>query len=133
MSWKTKNFTLLKVALIFLCCLGLLVYITGMIDYIPQLRVSAQSPDGELIVSVYQQRLFPRPFFPRMGAFARITDRNGNLLYEEVIYHDDDWDDSVGSAFNKIAFEVNKIHISPGVYDPNKIFVIDRSDLALKK
>lgn len=109
MNWKIKNSTLLKISLISVCCLGLLIYVTGLIDYIPQLRVSAQSPDGELIVSVYQQRLFPRPFFPRMGAFARVTDRNGNLLYEEVIYHDDDWDDTVGSAFNKIAFEANKI------------------------
>lgn len=133
MNWKFKNFTFLKVSLILICCLSLLIYVTGMIDYIPQLRASAQSPDGKLIVSIYQQRLFPRPFFPRMGAFARVTDRNGNLLYEKVIYHDDDWDDTVGNAFNKITFEANEIRISPGVYEPNKPFVINESDLALKK
>lgn len=133
MNWKIKNSTLLKVSLISICCLSLLIYITGLIDYIPQLRASAQSPDGKLIVSVYQQRLFPRPFSERMGAFARITDRNGNLLYEEVIYHDDDWDDTVGNAFNKITFEANEIHISPGAYDSSKIFIINKSDLALKK
>ena len=133
MKWKIKKSRLLKIVLISICCLGLLTYITGMIDYIPQLRASAKSPDGELTVSVYRHRLFPRPFFPRMGAFARIINRNGDLLYEKVIYHDDDWDDTVGNAFNKIDFEANEIRISPGAYDPNKPFIINESDLVLKK
>ncbi|MEQ1643317.1 MAG: hypothetical protein ABL959_07755 [Pyrinomonadaceae bacterium] len=133
MNWKVKKFTLLAASLLLACLLGLLIYLTGLIDYIPQLRASAQSPDGELSVSVYQKRMTPRPFFARMGAYVQIIDQKGALVYKKEIYHDDDFDDTVGVAFKDIVFEGDEIRIGPGVYIPNKYFIIKRSELGLKK
>ncbi len=107
---------------------GLIIYAMGLHDYIPRLRASAVSPDGAFIVKVYEKRLIPRPLFPRMGATAEVYDRGGNLVYEKLIYNDDDWDDTV-SGFNQISFEGDEIHIGPGAYDPNKIHVIKMTDL----
>ncbi len=109
--------------------IGLIIYTLGLLDYIPRLRASAISPDGRLTVKVYKKRLSSRPFFPRMGASAEVYDSRGNLVYDNLIYHDDDWDDTVGQAFNQISFEGDEIHIGPGVYDPKKGWVIKRSDL----
>ena len=122
-----KWFIVLSVALI--CGVGLLVYVTGFLDYIPRLRASAKSPDGSLTVRIYQQRIIPRPFFARMGATAKIYNNQGNLIFEKEIYHDDDWDDTVGTAYNKIEFVGEEIRIGPGPYDPNKPYVIRKSDL----
>lgn len=108
---------------------GLIIYAMGLLDYIPQLRASAVSPDGALTVKVYERRLSPRPLFARMGASAKVYDNRGNLVYDNLIYHDDDWDDTVGQAFNQISFEGDEIHIGPGVYDRNKDWIIKRSDL----
>ena len=110
-------------------CVGLFVYVTGLHDYIPRLRASAKSPDGMLTVAVYQKRLMPRPFFPRMGATAKIYDRNGNLIYERIIFNDDDWDDTVGNAFKEISFVDDEIRIGPGFYAPEQIYVIKKSEL----
>ncbi len=112
----------------FASTVGAIIYIMGLYDYIPQLRASAVSPDGRFSVKVYQKRLMPRPFFPRMGATAEVYDRSGNLIYEKLIYNDDDWDDAV-SGFNEISFESNEIHIGPGAYNPDNIHKIKISDL----
>jgi hypothetical protein len=85
-----------------------------------------------MTVTVYQQRLMPRPFFPRMGAIVKVYDRRGKTIYENTIFHDDDWDDTLGDAFNKIDFEGDEIRITPGSYDRNKAYVIRRSDLTLR-
>jgi len=102
-------------------------------DFIPRLRASAKSPDGALTVKVYQVRLMPRPFFPRMGAVAKVYDRNEEIVYENIIFHDSDWDDTLGSAFNKISFEGDEIHIGPGFYDSSQVYVIKKSDLRMQK
>jgi len=90
MNPQSKKRQLIIIALTLICCVGLIVYMTGLLDYIPRLRASATSPDGELTVMVYRKRLMPRPVFPRMGAIAKVYDRSGNLVYENIIFHDDD-------------------------------------------
>lgn len=132
MKRKSSKIWLVIPAIILVVCAGL-IHFTGLLDFIPSLRVSAKSPDGELTVMVYQQRLSPRPFFPRMGAIAKVYDRNENLVYENIIYHDDDWDDTVGTAFNQIDFQEGEIHIRPGAYDKNKAYIIKKADLKMKK
>lgn len=108
---------------------GLVGYAMGLHEFVPQLRARANSPDGELTVEVYQKRLFPRPIFPRMGAVAKIYDRRGTLVYEKLIYGDDDFDDTVGSSYNKISFEGDEIRIGPDPYQPAKNFVVKKSEL----
>ncbi len=132
MSFNRRNtikITAILMAAIF--CFLLIKYM-GLMDFIPQLRASAESPDGNFKVYVYQKRLFPRPIFPRMGATAKVYDKDGNLIFNEIIYHDDDWDDTVGEAYNKISFQGDEIHISPGVYAPKKSYVIKNSTLGKK-
>lgn len=109
--------------------IGLIIYAMGLHDYIPRLRASTVSPDGAFVVKVYEKRLFPRPLFPRMGATAEVYDSRGNLVYENLIYNDDDWDDTVGNSFNQISFVGDEIHIGPGAYDPNQIHIIKMSNL----
>lgn len=121
--------TIICVFIILVSFFGLISNAMGLHDYIPRLRASKTSPDGTLTVKVYEKRLSPRPLFPRMGAIAKVYDRSGNLVYENLIYSDDDWDDTVGSAFNRISFEDDEIHISPGAYDPNKHYIIKKSEL----
>jgi hypothetical protein len=111
------------------CGLGLLIYITGAVDYIPKVRASAMSPDGHLVVTVYERRITPRPIFPSMGAYVRVTDRNGKRLFQDWVYEDDDWDDTVGYSYNEIKFDGDEIRIGPDPYNPNKVFTIRRSDL----
>jgi hypothetical protein len=130
---RYKKQILLIVALALVCGVGLIVYVTGLLDYIPRLRASAQSPDGELTVRVYQQRLAPGPVFARMGAVAKIYDRGGNLVYEDIIFHDDDWDDTVGDAYKRITFEGNEILIGPGFYDSRRAYIIRKADLRVPK
>lgn len=131
MRYKKRLFLIVALTLAF--GVGLIVYATGLLDYIPRLRASAQSPDGELTVQVYQQRLAPGPVFARMGAVAKVYDRGGTLVYEEVIFHDDDWDDTVGSAYKRITFEGDEILIGPGFYDSRRAFVIRKADLRKHK
>jgi hypothetical protein len=78
---------------------------------------------------IYQKRLEPRTLFPRTGAIARVYDGRGNLLHENIIFHDDDWDDTVGDAFKRISFEGDEIRIGPGFYDVSQGYVIRKSDL----
>jgi hypothetical protein len=106
-----------------------LVFLTGALDFIPRLRATAESPDGKYTVSVYQKRLVPRPFFPRMGAIARVYDRDQDLVYERTIFSDDDWDDTLGGAYTSIAFVDNEIQIGPGYFDRNKPVAIRLSEL----
>ena len=123
-----------KILIIFIVsisCIGTMIYITGAIDFIPKLRVLAQSPDGEFTVKVYQKRLSPRPFFARMGAVAKVYDKRGNLVYENLIFSDDDWDDSVGNSFNQISFDNGEIQISPGAWE--KTYVIKKSDFKIQE
>lgn len=133
MNWKTRKYTFVFASLVLACFLGVLVYVTGLVDFIPQLRASAKSPDGELTVSVYQKRITPRPLFARMGAYVEVVDQKGALVFEKEIYHDDDFDDTVGGAFKEISFEGDEIRIGPGAYDQNKLFTIMRSELNLKE
>src|SRR5262245_44439475 len=86
MDLKSKKSRFLILLLILVCCSWLFHYITGVFDYIPRLRASAKSPDGALTVKVYQKRLMPRPFFPRMGAVARVYDRHGKIIYENIFF-----------------------------------------------
>ncbi|MBI3650007.1 MAG: hypothetical protein HY231_03035 [Acidobacteria bacterium] len=116
-----------RLVIFYFCLIGAvvsLVVVTGLLDYIPRLRASAISPNGDLTVMVFQKRLSPRPFFPRMGAIAKIYDRNGKLLYAKTIFYDSDFDDTLGDAFNTITFEKKEIHISPGFYDSDQPCVI---------
>lgn len=115
--------------LIIVIFIGFVIRLTGLLDFIPTLRVSAQSTDKQFTVMVYQQRLFPRPFFPRMGAIAKVYDKQGNLIFNEVIYNDDDWDDTVGEAYKQISFEADEIHIGPGAYIPTRNYIIKISSL----
>jgi hypothetical protein len=133
MNLRSKKLWLLILAIFPVCCAGLFIYVTGLLDYIPRLRASAKSPDGELSVMVYQKRLMPRPFFPRMGAIAKVYDRKGNLVYEKIIFHDDDWDDTLGGAFKNISFDGDEIRIGPGFYDSSQVYVIRRSDLKMQR
>ena len=128
MNWKLQKLLPFTLLLFWVTCIGVLIYITGLVDYIPRLRVSAKSPDGQLIVRVYQQRLSPRPFFPQMGAVAKIYDKNEHLLYEKIIYHDDDWDDTVGLAYKEVSFNGEEILIEPRAYEPSNAYVIRKSD-----
>jgi hypothetical protein len=83
----------------------------GPLDYLPRLESSAQSPDGELIVKVYRRR---DPFNSRyVGAemFARVSDKNGRLLYQTVIGTEGAWDE-MNNAFKDIEFRVDTIRIS---------------------
>ncbi len=113
--------------------IALIVYVTGALDYIPKVRATATSPDGELVVTIYERRIMPRPIFPRMGAYVRVEDREGKRLFQEWVYQDDDWDDTVGYSYNKINFDGDEIHIGPDPYNPRKKFVIRRSELPANK
>ena len=124
---KKTRIVIAVVTVLGIVCLTQLI--TGVFDYIPRLRAHAISPDGTLTVNVYQQRLTPRPFFPRMGAVANIYDAKGNLVYENIFHDDNDWDDTLADAFNRISFEGDEIVIGPGFYDPRLVYVIRRSDL----
>lgn len=128
MNWKPQKLRPFIILLFLLTCVGVLIHVTGLYDYIPQLRASAKSPDGEFSVRVYQKRFSPRPFFPRMGVIAKIYDKNETLLYEKIIYEDDDWDDTVGFVYKEISFDGEEIHIGPGAYDPSRICVIKKAD-----
>lgn len=110
-------------------CFSFLVYVTGAIDYVPRLRVTAQSPSGEFTVKVYQQRLSPRPFFPRMGAIAKVYDRNDNLIFEKTIQADVDWDDTLGDCLTQILFIEEEIQIGPGCYVRDKFVIIKLNEL----
>lgn len=125
---RNKAFLLVISSVVF-GAIGLAVYLRGAIDFIPRLRASANSPDGRWTVRVYQQRLVAGPLFPRMGAVARVYDRNEGLVFENIIFDDDDWDDELGGSFNTILFEGEEIRIGPGVYDPKQFFVIKTDDL----
>jgi len=125
----TKKTRFLIVASIFVGCVMLLHIVTGVFDYIPRLRAQAKSPDGSLTVKVYQKRLMPRPFFPRMGAVAKIFDANGNLIREDIFFRDSDFDDTLDDAFKQISFEGDEIVIGPGFYDRRLVYIIRRSDL----
>jgi hypothetical protein len=129
MNLKFVKRRLLIPSIILAGCVGLFHYVTGVFDYIPRLRGSAKSPDGTLTVKVYQKRLMPRPFFPRMGALAEVYDGDGNLVYQNIIFRDSDWDDTLGEAFKQISFEGEEIRISPGFYDPSQAYVIRKSEL----
>ena len=129
MNLKSKKRRFLTLSIILVVCAGLFHYVTGVFDYIPHLRASAKSPDGALTVKVYQKRLMPRPFFPRMGAIAKVYDGDGNLVYEKLFFRDSDWDDTLGYAFKEISFEGEEIRISPGFYDPSQAYVIRKSEL----
>jgi hypothetical protein len=125
-----------RATIIWLCILAIsfvwaIIYGMGLHDYIPRLRASAVSPDAAFVVKVYEKRLMPRPLFPRMGATAEVYDSGGNLVYEKLIYNDDDWDDTVGTAFSQISFVGDEIHVGPGAYDPKQIHIIKMSDLKL--
>jgi hypothetical protein len=133
MNLKAQKSRLLIVLLVLVSFVGLFHYVTGVFDYIPRLRASASSHDGELTVKVYQKRLMPRPFFPRMGAVAKVYDRHGEIVYENIFFRDSDWDDTLGGAFNKISFEGDEIHIGPGFYDSRYVYVIKKSDLKMGK
>ena len=119
----------LIISLILVCVVGFFVYITGALDYIPRLRASAQSPDGALTVRVYQKRLALRPFFPRMGAIAKVFDQNEKLVYEKTIFSDDDWGNTLGDAYTQIVFVGEEIRISPKPYDRAVPFTIKKADL----
>lgn len=119
----------LAVAALSTVCFGSLVYVTGAIDYVPRLRVMAQSPNGEFTVKVYQQRLSPRPFFPRMGAIAKVYDKNDNLIFEKTIQADDDWDDTLGDCLTQILFVEEEIRIGPGCYVRDKFVIIKLNEL----
>jgi len=127
MHFTGKRFVISLVILIGLA--GLLIYITGAVDFIPRERVSAKSPDGKLRVVVYQQRLSLRPFFPRMRAVVRVYDSEERLVLEKTIFHDDDWDDTLGDAYRTIGFVDDEIHIGPEVYRRESNYIIRRSDL----
>lgn len=114
------------------CFTALVVYYMGLHDFIPVLRTSAQSPNGEITVEVYQQRLFPRPFFPRMGAITKVYNKQRNLVFDEVIYSDNDFDDTVGEAYKHISFVGDEIQISPGPYIRERSFVIKISNLKIE-
>jgi len=68
-----------------------------------------------------------------MGAVAKVYDRNGEIIYENIFFRDSDWDDTLGSAFNKISFEGDEIRIGPGFYDSSKVYVIKKSELRMHK
>jgi hypothetical protein len=104
--------------------------VTGVFDYVPRLRAQATSPDGALIVKVYQKRLMPRPFFPRMGAVAQVYNQSGNLVYQNTFFRDSDLDDTLANAFRQISFEGDEIVIGPGFYDARLVYVIQRSTLS---
>jgi hypothetical protein len=108
---------------------GAIHFVTGVFDYIPRLRAQATSPDGALTVRVYQKRLMPKPFFPRMGAVAKVYDRNGNLVYENIFFRDSDFDDTLASAFKQISFDDDEIVIGPGFYDARLVYIIQRSTM----
>jgi hypothetical protein len=129
MNLKSKKRRFLILSIILVALAGLFHYVTGVFDYIPRLRASAKSPDGVLTVKVYQKRLMPRPFFPRMGAVAKVYDGNGDVVYENIIFRDSDWEDTLGSTFNQISFEGEEIRIGPGFYDSTQVYVIRKSDL----
>ncbi len=128
MTRKLK-LTILVFFVVIFCFTGFVVYYMGLHDFIPVLRTSAQSPNGEITVEVYQQRLFPRPFFPRMGAIAKVYNKQGNLVFDEVIYTDNDFDDTVGEAYKHISFVEDEIQISPGPYIRDRPFIIKISNL----
>ena len=106
-----------------------LVLVTGSMGFIPRLRASSQSPDGAWTVNVYEKRLWPRPFFPRMGAVAKVFDKDQKLVFEKVIYHDDDFDDTVGTSFNTVSFVGDEALIGPDPYIQGKNFVINLAEL----
>jgi hypothetical protein len=112
-----------------LAVISLFVYITGALDLIPRLHASANSPDGDLSIQVYRKRLALGPLFPRMGAIAKIYDKNGRLVYEETIYRDDDWDDTVGHSYSQISFMGDEIHIGPNPYRKDSPYILKKSEL----
>jgi hypothetical protein len=128
---KTRRFLILLILLV--GCIGLFHYATGVFDYIPRLRAAAKSPDGTFTVQVFQKRLMPRPFFPRMGALAKVYDSSGNIVYQNMIFHNDDWDDTLGNAFTRISFEGDEIHIGPGFYDSSQVYIIRKPDLKIQR
>ena len=130
---KVQRRAILALILLVVIGAGILIYGTGALDYLPRLRASAKSPDGEFTVLVYQKRLEPRPFFPRMGAIAKIYDKQGRLVYENIVFRDSDWDDTVGDAFKEVSFEPNEIRIGPGFYDRSQVYVIKKSDLKTRQ
>jgi hypothetical protein len=120
-----------RLVIIFVIILGYgtTFYLMGILDFIPKIRVSAKSPTGEYSVYVYEQRLFPRPIFPRMGAYVKIFDAQGDLVFYKMIYHDDDFDDTVGFSYQEIQFGADEIRISPVAYRPNESYIIKFSTL----
>jgi len=133
MKLKPKRRRLLILSIVLVVGVGLFHYVTGVFDYIPRLRASAQSPDGILTVKVYQKRLTPRPFFPRMGAVAKVYDKAGHLVYENIIFRDSDFDDTLAEAFKQITFAGGEIRIGPGFYEPSQVYVIRRADLPVRE
>lgn len=124
-----KRAAIAVISIVWLIFAGVMGYAMGLQDFIPRLRASAVSPDGAFTVKVYEKRLFPRPIFARIGASAQVYDSGGNLVYEKLIYGDDDFDDTVGNSFNQISFEGDEIRIGPGVYDPKNFHLITMSEL----
>src|SRR3954471_15906910 len=114
---NSRKSRILIFALVIVVLVGAVHLITGVFDYIPRLRAQAISPDGTLTVKVYQKRLMPRPFFPRMGAVAKVYDRNGNLVYQNIFFRASDFDDTLADAFKQISFQTDEIVIGPGFYD----------------
>jgi hypothetical protein len=126
---NSRKSRILIFALVIVVLVGAVHLITGVFDYIPRLRAQAISPDGTLTVKVYQKRLMPRPFFPRMGAVAKVYDRNGNLVYQNIFFRDSDFDDTLADAFKQISFQTDEIVIGPGFYDSRLVYIIQRSTM----
>lgn len=64
-----------------------------------------------------------------MGAVAKVFDKDQKLVFEKVIYHDDDFDDTVGTSFNTVSFVGDEALIGPDPYIQGKNFVINLAEL----
>jgi hypothetical protein len=97
----------------------------GPSGFNPQLEAEAPSPDGELIVRVYRQR---NPHYS--GTFgaemhARIYDRSGRLLADQMIGSDGSWTE-LENSYKQIEFDRDTIRIS---HLWGRTYVIQRSTL----
>src|SRR5205814_10334563 len=99
----------------------------GPLDRVPRLRATGRSPDGELLVEVFEQKESVFSSF-KIGILVRIYDKRGKLLFDKFIFEDCWWYFDVGDMYSGVEFTNDEIHVGPG-YSPEDYFPIKRADL----
>ena len=119
--------SLVLVTVIIIASVALLTYVDGPIDRIPRIWASATSPDGTFTVKVYKKRLALLPT-NRVGILVRIWNKQGQLVYDRIIFQDNWWYYDIGDMYKNIVFDRDEIRVGPK-FTPDDYFVIKKSEL----